>query len=135
MLNKVILVGYVGGDAEVRVLETGIKTARFRMATTERYARTDGTWGEHTEWHSVVAWREAADAAERCASKGADLYVEGSIRQRTAVDPTTKQSQTLYEIVAHTVRPANDAAPLAEPSAASEPCLAPTEEDPDGLPF
>lgn len=135
MLNRVILIGYVGNDAEVRVLESGIKTATFRLATNEAYVRGDGSSGTHVEWHSIVAWREVATTAERLALRGAELCVEGAIRSRSAIDPKSKQERTLYEIVAHAIRPANDAAPLTkEQTTTTDPLIA-VAKDPDGLPF
>lgn len=139
MLNKVILVGYVGNDAEIRVLESGAKYATFRLATSERYVRSDGSSGQHTEWHSIAAWRSVAATAEELAVRGAELYVEGSIRSRTSVNPKNKQEQTHYEIVATTLRPADDsgtrdATHQTKSTNQMEP-IAPQEADPDGLPF
>lgn len=134
MLNKVILVGNVGRTPEVRVLETGSKMARFTMATNEQYYSAQGTQVNHTEWHNIVAWRATADYVEKTIDTGAEVYVEGRIRSRQAVDPRTKTSQTIYEIVAYEVRLTNPA--RMSHIQPEQPAFVPQEvEDPNGLPF
>ena len=87
MLNKVILIGNVGADPEVRSLEGGVKVARLRVATTERsYNRQTQEAKEFTEWHSVTLWRQLADFADRFVKKGSQVFVEGSIRSREWTD-------------------------------------------------
>lgn len=87
MINKVILVGNVGMDPEVRSLESGSKVARIRLATTERiYNRQTQESREHTEWHTVVLWSNLADVVDRFVKKGSQLYIEGSIRTREWTD-------------------------------------------------
>lgn len=87
MINKVILVGNVGADPEIRTLEGGAKVARVRIATTERiYNRQTQESKEHTEWHSVTLWRNLADVADRFIRKGSQIYVEGRIRSREWTD-------------------------------------------------
>lgn len=87
MINKVILVGNVGADPEVRTLENGVKTARVRLATTERMFNPQTQEArEHTEWHTVTLWRGLADVADRYVRKGSQIYIEGSIRTREWVD-------------------------------------------------
>lgn len=83
MVNKVILVGNVGLDPEVRTLETGVKVARVRLATTERiFNRQTNETTEHTEWHTVTLWRGLAEVVDKYVRKGSQLYVEGSLRTR-----------------------------------------------------
>ena len=83
MINKVILLGNVGQDPEVRTLETGVKVARLRLATTERiFNRQTNDTTEHTEWHSITLWRGLADVADKFVRKGSQIYVEGRIRSR-----------------------------------------------------
>lgn len=83
MINKVILVGNVGMDPEVRTLETGVKVARVRLATTERiFNRQTNETTEHTEWHTVTLWRGLAEVADKYVRKGSQIYVEGSLRNR-----------------------------------------------------
>lgn len=83
MINKVILVGNVGADPEVRSLENGVKTARIRLATTERfYNRQTNETTEQTEWHTVIFWRGLADVVDKYVRKGSQIYVEGAIHYR-----------------------------------------------------
>jgi single-strand DNA-binding protein len=100
MINKVILVGNVGLDPEVRALESGAKVARLRLATTERYTdRQTNETKELTEWHTVTLWRGLADVVDKYVHKGSQLYIEGSLRTREWTD---KDNQKRYatEIVA-----------------------------------
>ena len=83
MINKVILLGNVGQDPEVRTLETGVKVARLRLATTERiFNRQTNETTEHTEWHTVTLWRGLAEVADKYVRKGSQIYVEGRLRGR-----------------------------------------------------
>jgi len=91
-INKVILVGNLGADPEVRALENGTKVATLSIATTESYKDKAGAWQEQTEWHRVVLWRWLAEKAERM-KKGSKVYVEGSLRTRSWTD---KDNVTRY---------------------------------------
>ena len=82
MINKVILLGNVGAEPEVRALEGGKKVARIRVATTERYSDQQGNKQEITEWHSVTLWQGLADVVDRYVHKGSQIYIEGKIRTR-----------------------------------------------------
>ena len=83
MINKVILVGNVGVDPEVRTLETGVKVARVRLATSERmFNRQTNETTEHTEWHTVTLWRGLAEVIDKYVRKGSQIYVEGRLRSR-----------------------------------------------------
>jgi single-strand DNA-binding protein len=83
MINKVILVGNVGMDPEVRSLETGVKVARVRLATTERiFNRQTNESTEHTEWHTVTLWRGLAEVVDKYVRKGSQIYIEGRLRSR-----------------------------------------------------
>lgn len=87
MINKVILVGNVGVDPEIRTTESGVKVARVRLATTERiYNRQTNESTELTEWHTVTLWRGLADVADRYVRKGSQLYIEGRLRTREWTD-------------------------------------------------
>ena len=89
MINKVILVGNVGQDPEIRYTgdaTSGAKVATIRLATSERYKDRNGNLQEHTEWHTVVVWRNAADVVEKYVRKGSQLYIEGRIRTRSWED-------------------------------------------------
>lgn len=160
MINKVILVGNVGLDPEVRALDSGAKVARLRLATTERYTdRQTNETKELTEWHTVTLWRGLADVVDKYVRKGSQLYIEGSLRTREWTD---KDNQKRYatEIVATemkllgrraegqtapsapSVAPAMSApvaAPAPQPVVASAPVQAPAPAMPadsgDDLPF
>lgn len=83
MINKVILVGNVGADPEVKTLDNGIKMARIRVATTERvYIKEKNETKELTEWHSVTLWRGLADVVDKYIRKGSQVYIEGKLRTR-----------------------------------------------------
>lgn len=85
-VNKVILVGNVGKDPEVRYLENNVAVARFTLATTETYKKTTGEVVKNTEWHNIVLWRGLAQVAEKYVKKGSQLYIEGKIRSRSYDD-------------------------------------------------
>ena len=89
-VNKVILIGNVGRDPEVRYLDSGIAVASLPLATTDRaYPLANGTQvPERTEWHNLVLWRGLAETAEKYVHKGDKLYVEGKIRTRSYDDQT-----------------------------------------------
>ena len=102
MINKVILVGNVGQDPEVRYTgdaSNGAKVATLRLATTERYRDRNGNLQEHTEWHSVVVWRNTADVVEKYVRKGTQLYIEGRLRTRSWDDQNGNKRYTT-EIIA-----------------------------------
>ncbi|MCP4521958.1 MAG: single-stranded DNA-binding protein [Cytophagales bacterium] len=86
-VNKVILIGNLGADPEVRALENGVKVARLSIATTEVYRdKTTGEKRENTEWHRVVAWRGLAEISENYLKKGHKVYVEGKLRTSSYED-------------------------------------------------
>ena len=99
MINKVILVGNVGMDPEVRSLETGVKVARIRLATSERiFNRQTNETAEHTEWHTVTLWRGLAEVVDKYVHKGSQIYIEGRLRSREWEQDGQKRYAT--EIVA-----------------------------------
>lgn len=103
MVNKVILIGNVGLDPEVRSLENGAKVARIRLATTERiFDRQANETKEHTEWHSITMWRGLADVVDRYVRKGSQIYVEGRLRTREWTDKDGNKRYTT-EILADTM--------------------------------
>lgn len=81
-INKVILVGNVGKDPEVRYLENGVAVANFPFATSETYRNKSGEKVTMTEWHNIVLWRGLAEVAEKYVKKGSQLYIEGRIKTR-----------------------------------------------------
>lgn len=162
MVNKVILIGNVGMDPEVRTLEGGAKVARIRLATTERlFDRQANEAKEHTEWHTITLWRGLADVVDRFVRKGSQIYVEGRLRTREWMDKDNNKRYTT-EILADTMNllgrrsdnPASEGAPAyggqqqggyqqsgyQQPAAAPQPqpqSAAPSApaDDPDDLPF
>ena len=92
-VNKVILVGNLGKDPEVRHLDNGIAVANFSLATTESYTNKQGERVNQTEWHNIVLWRGLADVAEKYLKKGNSIYVEGKISTRKWED---KEGNTRY---------------------------------------
>ncbi|MDX2444384.1 MAG: single-stranded DNA-binding protein [Bacteroidales bacterium] len=86
MINKVILVGNVGRDPEVRYLDNGVVVTKFPLATSETYTNKGGDRVTNTEWHNIVLWRKLAEVAEKWVKKGTPLYIEGKIRNRSYDD-------------------------------------------------
>ncbi len=85
-LNKVMLIGNVGQDPEIKYFDNNNKVARITLATTERYKDKAGNQQEATEWHNLTAWGFTADIVEKWVKKGTQLYVEGRIRTRSWQD-------------------------------------------------
>jgi single-strand DNA-binding protein len=85
-VNKVILVGNVGKDPEIRHLDSGVAVANFPLATSETYTAKNGERVTTTEWHNIVLWRGLAEVAEKYVTKGRQLYIEGRIRTRSYDD-------------------------------------------------
>ena len=141
-VNKVILVGNVGKDPEVRYLDNGIAVATITLATSERaYTLNNGTQiPERTEWHNIVAWRGLAEIAEKYIRKGNQLYVEGKIATRKWEKDGIARYTT--EIIADSIellgrKPENTAvqpAGAASQAQVQKPASAP-EEGADDLPF
>lgn len=154
MINKVILVGNVGGDPEVRTTESGVKVARIRLATSERYTdKQSGERKELTEWHTITLWRGLADIVDRYVHKGSQLYIEGRLRTREWTDTNNIKRYTT-EILADNMQllgsrgDGQSAAPAVAPSAPAQPAAQPAptayqqpasipapQDDPDDLPF
>ena len=97
-INKVILVGHLGKDPEVRHLDGGVTVASFPLATSETYNK-DGRKIEQTEWHNIVMWRGLADIASKYLQKGKLVYIEGKLRTRSFEDKEGHKKYTT-EIVA-----------------------------------
>lgn len=154
-INKVILVGNLGRDPEMRYTQNGVAVCSFSLATSETYKdRTSGEKVTQTEWHNIILWRGLAETAEKYLRKGSSVYIDGKIRTRKWED---QQGQTRYttEIIADTMQmldrrdssaaPAQPAAqPTAQPTA--QPAAAPAQHapepeqpsaapEPDDLPF
>lgn len=143
MINKVILVGNVGADPEIRTLDNGIKCARIRLATTERvYIKEKNETKELTEWHSITLWRGLAEVVDKYIRKGSQLYIEGKLRTREYDKNGVKCFAT--EIAAEEIKMLGKRETTTTPHSAS-PATAPTVDnyppipagipDPDDLPF
>ncbi|ALI99277.1 single-stranded DNA-binding protein [Rufibacter tibetensis] len=98
-INKVILIGNLGKDPEVRHLEGGVAVARFPLATSETFKDKNGERQERTEWHNIVVWRGLAEVAEKYVKKGQSVYIEGRIRTNSYQDKEGVQRYST-EIVA-----------------------------------
>ena len=119
-INKVIVIGNLGANPEVRALPSGRNVANFSLATTERFTDRNGAKQERTDWHRIVAFGRLADTCERFLKKGRQVYVEGRLitRQYEAKDGSGKRYRT--EIVARQLRllgnRANGNPPMAQAS-------------------
>jgi single-strand DNA-binding protein len=98
-VNKVILIGNVGKDPEVRYMDNGTAFAKFPLATSENYTNRNGEKVEQTEWHNVVVWRGLAQVVEKFVKKGTQLFIEGKIRTRS-YDDNSGNKRYITEIVA-----------------------------------
>ena len=85
-LNKVMLIGNVGKDPDVNFTPSGVKVAQLRLATSESWKDKDGAVQEHTDWHTLIAWRGRADVVEKLVHRGSRIYVEGKIQSRSFED-------------------------------------------------
>ncbi len=103
-VNKVIVIGNLGANPDIRALPSGQNVANFSLATTERFTDRNGAKQERTDWHRIVAFGRLADMCERFLSKGRQVYVEGRLttRQYEAKDGSGKRYRT--EIVARQLR-------------------------------
>jgi single-strand DNA-binding protein len=100
-LNKVMLIGNLGADPEVRHTSSGLPVATFRMATSWTRSADGGQREENTEWHNVVAWRRLAEICQQYLKKGSKVYIEGRIQTRSWDDASTGQKRYMTEIVAN----------------------------------
>jgi len=100
-VNKVILIGNLGKDPEVKYTPSGTAMAKFSLATNERYKDKSGEFQERTEWHNIVAWQRLAEIAGEYLKKGRSVYIEGRIQTRSWDDKTSGQKKYMTEIVAN----------------------------------
>jgi single-strand DNA-binding protein len=108
MVNKVTLIGILGRDPEVRVLESGVPVGRFSVATTDSYKDKEGVWQKQTEWHDVIVWHEKAEHARQYFKKGSTVYVEGKLTHRKYTDSNNIE-RYVTEIVATMCRSLKEA--------------------------
>lgn len=139
-VNKVILVGNVGKDPEVKYFDNGSAVANFTLATTERgYTAQNGTTiPDRTEWHNIICWRGLAKIAEQYVKKGGQLCVEGKIRSRS-YDDANGVKRYVYEIYADTIellgkKPDSDQSHSSPSPSTPNEQSTPTQDDSD-LPF
>ena len=102
-LNKILLIGHLGKDPEIRYTPDGSPVATFSLATSENWTDKNGSRQEHTEWHNIVAWNRLADLAKRFLSKGRQVYVEGRVRSREWNDRDGNKRRTTEVIAAQIV--------------------------------
>lgn len=98
-LNKVMLIGNVGKEPELKETPGGVPVTSFRMATSESWKDKDGTLKEHTDWHTVVAWRGLAKVINKLVTKGTRIYIEGRLQTRNYDDSDGNKKQVV-EILA-----------------------------------
>lgn len=98
-VNKVILIGNLGGDPEVRFTPDGVAVANFSLATTESWKDRNGERQERTEWHRLVLWRQLAEIAKNYLRKGSKLYVEGKLQTRSWDDQSGQKRYTTEVVV------------------------------------
>lgn len=100
-VNKVILIGNLGKDPEIKYTSSGMAVAKFSLATNERYKDKDGQWQDRTEWHNIVAWQRLAEIVGEYVKKGSKLYLEGRIQTSSWDDKETGQKKYKTEIIAN----------------------------------
>ena len=98
-VNKVILIGNLGKDPEVKVTPSGTPVAKFSLATNERYKDKAGQWQDRTEWHNLVAWQRTAEIIGEYVKKGSKIYVEGRLQTSSWDDKTTGEKKYRTEII------------------------------------
>jgi single-strand DNA-binding protein len=99
-VNKVILVGNVGKDPEVRYSQSGTPVANFSLATNERFKDRNDEWQDRTEWHNIVAWQRLAEIVGEYVAKGSKVYIEGKLQTTSWEDRQSGERKYRTEIVA-----------------------------------
>jgi single-strand DNA-binding protein len=102
-VNKVILVGNVGQDPEVKYTASGVPVAKLSLSTNERFKDKNDAWQDRTEWHSVVAWQRLAEIVGEYVRKGSKLYIEGKLQTSTWEDKQSGERKYRTEIVARDI--------------------------------
>ncbi len=98
-VNKVILIGNLGKDPEVKFTPQGTPVAKLTLATNERFKDKSGEWQDRTEWHNVVLWQRLAEIAGEYLKKGGKVYIEGRLQTRSWDDKTSGQKKYMTEVV------------------------------------
>jgi single-strand DNA-binding protein len=99
-VNKVILLGNLGKDPEIKYTASGLPVAKFSLATNERYKDKGGEWQDRTEWHNIIAWQRLAEIAGEYLKKGSKVYIEGRIQTSSWDDKQSGEKKYRTEIVA-----------------------------------
>jgi len=99
-VNKVILIGNLGKDPEVKYTPSGTPVAKFSLATNERFKDKSGEWQDRTEWHAIVAWQRLAEIVGEYVTKGSKVYVEGKLQTTSWEDKQSGEKKYRTEIVA-----------------------------------
>jgi single-strand DNA-binding protein len=102
-VNKVILIGNLGKDPEVKFTPSGVPVAKFSLATNERYKDKSGEWQDRTEWHNIVAWQRLAEIVGEYVKKGSKIYIEGRLQTSSWEDKQSGEKKYRTEIVAQDV--------------------------------
>jgi single-strand DNA-binding protein len=102
-INKVILVGNVGKDPEVKYTPSGVALAKFSLATNERFKDKSGEWQDRTEWHNVLAWQRLAEIVGEYVHQGTRLYIEGKLQTSNWEDRNSGEKKFRTEIVARDI--------------------------------
>ncbi|MBV8892551.1 MAG: single-stranded DNA-binding protein [Acidobacteria bacterium] len=100
-VNKVILLGNLGKDPELKYTPSGTAVAKFSVATSYRYKDKNEQWQDQTEWHNVVAWARLAEIAGEYLKKGSKVYIEGRLQSRSWDDKNTNQKRYITEVIAN----------------------------------
>jgi len=100
-VNKVILLGNLGKDPEVKFTPSGTAVAKFSVATSYRFKDKNEQWQDQTEWHNIVAWARLAEIAGEYLKKGSKVYIEGRLQTRSWEDKQTNQKKYMTEVVAN----------------------------------
>jgi single-strand DNA-binding protein len=152
-LNKVLLIGNLGADPEVRTTPSGIQVATIRIATSTSWKDQNGNPQEKTEWHRVILWRGLADIAQKYLKKGNSVFIEGKLQTRSWED-NSGQKRYVTEVIAdqllmlggtsgggydHSIPPPDDSAfsdtPTANPNKSVPPMADQSGDEGDDLPF
>lgn len=141
-LNKVMLIGNLGKDPELRYTTSGVAVATFSLATNESWKDADGNLQERTEWHNIVAWKKLAEICGEWLKKGKKVYIEGRIQTRSYDDKNTGTKKYITEIVAdnmimldYKTAPENGGIPAPLPEAPASSAGGGGAKEEDDLPF
>lgn len=134
-LNKIMLIGNVGTEPEMRFTPNGSQVTSFRLATSRVFTSADGERKQETEWFTIVTWKKLAESCNQFLTKGQRVYVEGSLRTRTW-EGQDGQKRSRAEVIANRVLFLDKQAVASLPSEESAPAELPDDMiDPEDLPF